>query len=326
MSTGLGNQARGGRLTKLLRPFYRKLLQLRRSHRRLVDEIESGFEAAARRIPRPKRPTFTCAELRGSSGQPFKMMLLRPGLIEDAIFRHGAWEPELCDLMRFFMKRDGIFIDIGSNIGFHSLSIAGAMPDARCLAFEPNPAVFRHLLANITLNDHLPNVSAHELAVSSHCNDLEFFAQDESDYNRGLSSTALNHDLDSAAIRRIKVQATTLDAFLDDSLKHLVSVIKIDTQGNEEPVLRGAAETLRLAQPVVFFEFEARYHPDNPEARLRQLLDLLPGYRFLLVTRDGTGSATAFDPAEICRIDRFEGDFVCLPPRFSTTAQPLTAT
>lgn len=297
---------------RIVLPVYRACRRIRESHRRLVAVVEAEREAA--REPRPKifGPTWFPARFE-AGGASFQMLLLRPGHLEDMLVKNGCWEPHLLLLMRQFMRPDGLFVDVGANIGYHSLAVAAAFPGARCLAFEPNPVVFRQLARNKELNPHLAHLAVHELAIGEACGEVGFVAQEEGAYNRGLSGCRENFDLAGEPVRRIRVPVSTLDAFLEDADKDRVAVIKIDTQGGERGVLKGAAETIRRSRPAVLFEFEAPYHPDGPEGEFAAICRLLPGHDVFLVRNDDSGGFRRFEPWEVRGRDRFEGDFICLP-------------
>jgi FkbM family methyltransferase len=245
------------------------------------------------------------------------MLLLRPGYIEDRIAEVGTWEPNLSSLMRFFMKPDGVFLDIGANIGFHTLSIASSFDKARCLAFEPNRLINAQLNCNVSLNHHLTNIVTYDIAISDRSGEIDFYMQKASSYNRGLSSTSYNYDIEGEDIEKVQVSMEPLDQVLEDAVQERVSVIKIDTQGSEYQVLCGAIKTIARSKPVIFFEFEVDYHLADPEGKLNQILDQFSScdYEVFLINAEVDQTFQAFDVAEICKIKRFEGDFIALPNR-----------
>src|SRR6185369_2435316 len=111
-----------------------------------------------------------------ASGVTFKMALATPGLIEDHIIRDACWEPQLMELMAVLMRADSVFVDVGANIGFHSLHIASRNPGARCHAFEPHPDIFRQLTRNAHLSG-LKNMTLHHYALAEAHRDGVFYLQ-----------------------------------------------------------------------------------------------------------------------------------------------------
>ena len=288
--------------------FYKIFLGIYQANNRLVKKAKQELTENI------DGKTYCCVELKSIVNQ-FKMILIRPGFIEDEIAKFKTWEPRLMSLMCFFMRHDGIFLDVGANIGFHSLFLASSFERSQCIAFEPNPVIYGQLIRNVKINDNLTNISTCDIAVSDHCGEVEFYMQQESSYNRGLSSTLYNYDInyDIQNIEKIRVKTKTIDSFLDDSIKDKIAVIKIDTQGNEYQVICGSINTIKISKPVIFFEFEVGYHSEDPEGYLNKILDILPEYKIFLVSKDASRSFKDFRVSEICKEKYFEGDFICLP-------------
>jgi FkbM family methyltransferase len=294
---------------------YQAVILASRSHQKLRVQAENSMQPKSVAKAQSQLRHFT-AEIK-STGRPFKMLLLRPGYIEDHIAEVGTWEPNLSSLMRFFMKTEGIFLDVGANIGFHTLSIASLFPQAQCIAFEPNRFINAQLNSNIRLNDHLTNIVTYNIAISDRSGDIDFYMQKASSYNRGLSSTSYNYDMEGQDIEKVRVKMERLDEVLEDAIQDKVSVIKIDTQGSEYQVLCGATQIIAKSKPVIFFEFEVDYHKADPEGKFKQILAQFSScdYQVFLINAEIDQTFQAFDVAEICKIPRFEGDFIALPNR-----------
>jgi FkbM family methyltransferase len=259
------------------------------------------------RIAAPPVETVKVVTL-AAGGATFKMALVTPGLIEDHILRDRCWEPNLMELMSAFMPSDGVFVDVGANIGWHSLHLAARYPGARCHAFEPHPEIFRQLARNTRLSS-LKNLTLNPYAVGRVSREGIFYLQEAGSYNRGLSSAAPQADLKNnwqEAVMRFE----PLDDVLSEADRQAVSLIKIDTQGCEQDVLAGARRTIDGARPTVIMEFESRYHPD-PEREIRDILALLPEYEIFCL-KAGSADLRRFDVHEV-RDLRFEADLVCMP-------------
>lgn len=119
------------------------------------------------------------------------MSLERPGLIEDHIVQNGGWEMGLVDIISHFIKDDSLFLDIGANIGYHSLYIASMFPNALCYSFEPNPDIYQQLKQNVSINK-FKNIVTHNVAAGATNGTTKFCKVQESAYNRGLS--AIDHN------------------------------------------------------------------------------------------------------------------------------------
>jgi FkbM family methyltransferase len=124
------------------------------------------------------------------------------------------------------------FIDVGANIGSYTV-LAGGAARSRVTAVEPIPATFAHLQRNIALNGLTERVRAHQVGLSDQQGTLRFAA--------ALDTT--NHVLAAdEGLAAVDVPVMSLDELVgaDTPL-----IIKIDVEGHELAVLRGARQTLR---------------------------------------------------------------------------------
>jgi FkbM family methyltransferase len=257
-------------------------------------------------------PTYYFARLPAERAE-FKMVLLRPGFIEDNIAKSKSWESHIAATISFFMKEDGIFLDIGSNIGYHSLYIASSFKNSLCICFEPHPDIYKQLVRNIKSNQHLDNVICHNAAVGNHSGKIEFYIPNRVAYNRGVSSVLANYDLlVKNDFDKIDVEIINLDEFLDNDTKDKIAVIKIDTQGYEYEVIAGTVDIIRKARPVIIFEFEANYHAESAEDKFNKILNQLPGYQPFLIKSGSSEVFQKFEISDVCQ-KNFEGDIICLP-------------
>jgi FkbM family methyltransferase len=171
------------------------------------------------------------------------------------LFR-GDFEPHLTRLWSQLAPEGGVAIDIGANIGTHTLSMAKLVgARGRVLAFEPNPLVRSVLVHNLTLN-RMEQVSVYGCALGSKPGMLPLRIPKRSSAefsNMGLASlVALDtpHDL-------LDVEIQTLDDVLGRLDLDRVDVVKIDVQGYEVATLLGMRASLKRYRPVVIFEYEA---------------------------------------------------------------------
>jgi FkbM family methyltransferase len=148
--------------------------------------------------------------------------------------------------LRSILGPGSVFLDIGSNFGYYSLTLAAAL-DRRCEihAFEPNPKTYARLLRHIEWNGMRDVIDAHQVALS----DTEGAATliERSD-NSGASR--LGNDADGVSVR-----TTTLDAFRDAHAMDRLDALKIDVEGYEARVLIGGKATLSRFKPAIVIEF-----------------------------------------------------------------------
>jgi FkbM family methyltransferase len=127
-------------------------------------------------------------------------------------------------------------VDVGANIGVFSLYQSMVKRAAQVIAFEPSPEVFPRLVKNIDINS-IKNVRLVNAAVGDESGMLSF-AESRISANSRVSEMGL-----------LKVPCVRLD----DELKDVpgIDLLKIDTEGYETHVLRGAFETLKKTERIV---------------------------------------------------------------------------
>lgn len=162
-----------------------------------------------------------------------------------------------------------VFADIGANIGYFTRIAARLVGEQGAVyAFEPMPAALRVLKENI---QSFANVKLYEMALSAERGTGDFSVKKHGD----TSSLGVH----SGAIRTIQVPIETLNNVLKSESR--IDVIKIDVEGYELEVLRGATDIIARLKPLLYFEFI----PDYTNRRLITLEDfrmLLEPFRYTL--------------------------------------------
>jgi FkbM family methyltransferase len=151
------------------------------------------------------------------------------------------YEADLLDRLGRFIRPGDLVIDIGANIGNHTLYFAGIC-DARVAAFEPNPAASSLLRANLQENDLASAVEIHEMALG---NAADTGRIDASQAKQNLGAASVTQDSGGA------IRIARLDDILPDARPVLV---KIDVEGMESAVLEGMTALLARAHPVIAVE------------------------------------------------------------------------
>lgn len=186
------------------------------------------------------------------------------------------YEPELAYLEKV-LSPGKVFIDVGANFGVYTLVASKLVgTSGRVIAFEPTAQSFAILRRNIALN-HFANVRAFQFALAQRRGKAWLYhGWDPVGNSLGKDPLCGNEGEE--------VQTEALDKLLEEKGIDRVHAIKIDVEGAEELVLRGAIRCLTTNRPIVIFEF-------NPgcAARLglspcgaRDLLESL-GYEFVLL-------------------------------------------
>lgn len=176
---------------------------------------------------------------------------VRTALMPAYLKRNALDDIALRSLIMLGLPSDANCIDVGANLGTVLEWIVQACPQGRHVAFEPQPD-----LASLLDRSH-PNVDVRREALSDAAGTARF-AVDVADHPRsGLESTVLMPQCS----RMIEVATARLDDVLPPAYRP--TLLKIDVEGHELRVLRGARRTLRDHSPTVVLEHAiGKFGPD----------------------------------------------------------------
>jgi len=227
---------------------------------------------------------------RGLAGRPDKGIFSRRGITYDldlaqgidfAIYLGGMFERTTAVALAGLTEPSSLVLDIGANIGAHTLLLASLVgAGGRVMAFEPTDFAFRKLRRNLDLNPQL----------ASRVETLRCFltASDGTSVPGAIYSswpltveTGLHPKHLGREMLTDQAQARSLDSVLADRADRRVQLVKLDVDGFECDVLRGAAAMLRDARPVFVMEL-APYSLEERGSSLEELLSyFVPnGYSF----------------------------------------------
>lgn len=159
-----------------------------------------------------------------------------------------TYEPEVFELMTREMRQSDVVFDVGAYIGIYSIILSRYLGDnGHVHAFEPSPASARLLREHLELNRARGKVSVWQCGVSSECGRARFFAASAHIQN-SFSEAALGGDCAAAAI---EVPVISIDAFCErEAIRP--TWVKVDTEGWEMHVLRGAERLLAADKRIRF--------------------------------------------------------------------------
>jgi FkbM family methyltransferase len=228
-----------------------------------------GWERVVRALAPPTR--FANSGVRAAR-QPdgYVFPVDRGTLIGWSVHFFGAYEPEVRTEIRRHLKAGAIAIDVGANVGWHTLLMAArAGSTGRVYAFEPNDSTRRRLVSAVEANNFM-QVTVDRRAVADRLGASGFQAPLAGHVWDGTGRLTAGPAQDSLEgrereegqerrERQTTTECITLDAFVTERHIDRVAFVKIDVEGWELSVLRGARHVLTALRPVVVFEYDPAY-------------------------------------------------------------------
>ena len=200
-------------------------------------------------------------------------------------FFSGHYDPEIIRACMAIYDPEKVFLDVGANIGFWSVSIGRYIQHSgssgRLLAFEPHPGNFGRLNENIELN-HLSGVLQtfpFGLSDESRCLNLVLREDFVGGSGTGNASIATSKDFDHG-FESISINVEILDEVYCEIAAGLpcetIDFIKVDIEGHEDYFLRGGHSTLCRFRPVIVTEINKGFLDARGLEADVAILDSLP--------------------------------------------------
>ncbi len=181
------------------------------------------------------------------------------------------------DFLKTYLKEGMVFADVGANIGSHAINAARLVAGTGSVfAFEADPDTYRLLAENIQSNG-LRNIDLRQTCVSDHVGTLSFYKHKDS---------AKSSIVDRGEKLSVTLPSDTLDNLIPANTK--IDVLKVDVEGAELSVLRGATGVFtdqRRPSVVIIEVFDVRDNTDKSEG----IREVLEGYGYEFYLFDGHG-------------------------------------
>lgn len=171
--------------------------------------------------------------------------------IGKSIEKYGEFSHLEAELFEQICKENDNIIEVGANIGAHTVYLSKLVKNGVVIAFEPQRVVFQNLCANVALNSLL-NVHTFQQAVGDIEEDIVI---PECDFTKTNNFGGINieNSLRGSVVKKIK-----LDSFVNklSSLKFL----KVDVEGMEIPVINGSKKLIEKFKPIIYIENDRQEH------------------------------------------------------------------
>ncbi len=181
-------------------------------------------------------------------------MLLDPNdFVSRKILETGVWEDRSWWAVAQHLQSGATFADVGAHIGYYSLKAAAVVgPSGHVIAIEPNPETIQRLRDNIRASG-ASIITVQPVACYDSEATLDLYSAPRS--NTGESSISrINASQEGPILTSYRVRARSLDTIITEMGVSRVDVIKIDVEGAELMVLKGAMETLAKYRPFLVVE------------------------------------------------------------------------
>jgi FkbM family methyltransferase len=232
--------------------------------------------------------------------------------IDLSLFVFGSFQDHITKMKYHSLPLNAVIFDVGANIGGMALRFAQRTPQGHVYAFEPTAYAYQKLLRNLSLN---PELSARITPIQAFLSDHVEGSRSVQAYSSwkvdGSATDA--HPVHGGVIHDAEsVDVLTIDEFCQTKGIERVDLIKIDTDGHELSVLRGARETLIRNLPCIIFE-AGLYLIEENGGTFDQYIDYLTAFGYKLINSSNLHKVSR----ETYRAEiplRATIDIVALPP------------
>jgi FkbM family methyltransferase len=218
-----------------------------------------------------------------------------------ALIRSGNWEWWVNRVVKAHVQPGHTVVDIGANYGYYTVMMSGCVGNnGKVYSFEASPILFKYVQDNVNINSYSYIVEAYNKAMFSDNRMVQLTFNTK--YNGGNSLYKFDeaydnggqyvHAWDEQSLKQtFDLQAMTLDSFAQKNSIGRVDMIRMDIEGSECAVIKGAQDLIESNADLKLV-FEWRYedqlalysaynhiHPDD-------CLEILRGYKFYSITRD----------------------------------------
>jgi FkbM family methyltransferase len=172
------------------------------------------------------------------------------------LYWQGYKNFEYTSIFLEIIKDFSCFFDIGANIGYYSLLAARVNPNIKITSFEPATGPLFYLRENVALNN-FTNITIEPIAMSGESGTIEFYEAQNQKYKYlkyNLSGEGNTGSLVGKNFHKIIVPTMRLDDYINDHAVKSIDLIKMDTEGTENLILKGADKVLSELRPIVICE------------------------------------------------------------------------
>ncbi len=175
------------------------------------------------------------------------------------------------EFLKKFIDENEIIIEIGANIGHYTIIESSVLKEGKIYAIEPIPKNMELLKKNVILNN-IKNIKLFPIAIGEENNSSKMYFYKKSNLS-GFKSI-VGEDL----LEEVEVDIINLDTFIESYMEEYPTFIRMDVEGYEYNLFKGATKLLESGKPL---KIKMEIHPNNmTKQQLKYILNSLKYYKF----------------------------------------------
>lgn len=218
-------------------------------------------------------------------------------------------------LLKYLLTKNDKLFDIGAHVGEFIYCAQRSIPPKNIYAFEPNTSRFK------VLKKSFRHSNTFNIALSSENGLSEFkvpIINNKAQTARGTLRTAFKEkDEQGAIIFTVHVQ--TIDSFVKEQAIETLALIKVDTEGTEMDIIKGAENTIKEQRPILILELEKRHLGGSINPAIQKINKF--GYHCYFYDSDSMSIKQVTGDADTIQLDkyhkvnpvRYVNNFIFLP-------------
>ena len=241
------------------------------------------------RKPRKWNITLEAKELVAQEYAGFVVLYAKDNpLMGRLTFASDLYEPEVLRVLYQELRKSSTttFLDIGANIGLIALALLREFPDLKIEAFEAGPHQSLLLSETIKYNNLASSICLHNVALADCNGEADFYIHFYDGVLNGGSGDGLIDTGRAGSAKKIRVPVERLDDWWVRAGSPDVGVVKIDTEGAELLILKGARRFLETCRPSLFLEIWPENLRNYPYCA-DDIFDFLIANKYQLFTLEG---------------------------------------
>ncbi len=205
-----------------------------------------------------------------------QFILIHGDMISEYVNLLGEWCEGEVKLFNSILSIDANVIEVGSNIGMHTIPLAKQLKKGKVFCLEPQRVVYQILCGNISINN-LTNVYAFNKGCSNQNGNIKIQSGSyDKPWNYGAFSLESGFSTEedySEETSYEELELVSIDSLAVINELDRVDLLKIDAEGYDENVLDGAKNTIQKHQPFIFIE-------NNSETKFDSIKDKIISFGY----------------------------------------------